>query len=138
MGKDRPHVSYLHPGQWPVHIGFTTDPHQFDREMKRLKVDNPTRFIKGDRSAATTHIFVKDGTLCFIITTVAYSKRRTREQYAALIAHEAIHVIQEMRRELASGACFDDESEAYLLQYIVQHCLQCAWGSRHTRNTEPV
>jgi len=64
-----------------------------------------------------------------------YSDEKTKEQYAALLAHEALHAIQEMR-DLNGGDPFCQETEAYLLQMIVQDCLQIAWGSNCVRKVE--
>ena len=124
-------------GQWPVFVGFTTSPDAFKRAVKRLKITEDVSFLGHIRAAATTHIFERNGSLTFIITMQQPTRRYTREQVAALIAHECMHVIQEMRRELARGNCFDDESEAYLLQHIVQHCLQTVWATGRSRAVKP-
>jgi hypothetical protein len=106
--------------------------------MKRLKVSPAPEMLGHERANMTTHILVNNGTLCFVIAGQPHRPRRnSREQYAALIAHEALHVVQEMQRELARGRNFDDESAAYLLQYITQHCLQIAWNTGGTRRSTP-
>lgn len=133
----RKRVSYLHPGPYPVYIGFTDCPQAFAREVKRLKIDDPPQMLGHERANMTTHIFENKGTLCFIIAAQPYTRKVSREQYAALIAHEAMHVVQEMQRELARGNVFDDESGAYLLQHITQHCLQQAWQTGRVRKTTP-
>lgn len=93
--------------------------------------------IGHERANMTTHILVNRGTLCFIIAAQPPSRKHSKEQYAALIAHEALHVVQEMQRELARGEHFDDESAAYLLQHIVQHCLQEAWNTGRIKRIKP-
>lgn len=131
-------VHYLHPGQWPVHIGFTDCPRAFAREMKRLKVNDPPEMTAHPRGAAAMHTFTSSDTpMCFIITMPPPGKTRSREQIAAIIAHEALHVVQGMEEELFAGGRFDHESAAYLLQYIVQHCLQIIWKSGKTRKSSP-
>lgn len=124
-------------GQWPVFVGFTTDEAAFKRCIKRLKITDDVPFLGHIRANATTHIFERNGSLTFVITLQPVTRRQTREQVAALIAHECMHVIQEMRRELSRGGHFDDESEAYLLQHLVQHCLQEAWKTGRKRAIAP-
>lgn len=132
-------VEWMHPGQWPVYIGFTTSEDAFKRAMRRMRVPaaQAPHWINPGASA-TTHTFEQSGkNLCFIICIGPHGRQVSREQYAALIAHEALHVVQAMNREFSPQGRFDDESEAYLLQYIVQHCLQHAWKSNRTRSTAP-
>lgn len=130
-------VYYLHPGQWPVHIGFTTDPKSFKREMKRLKVDSPPEILNKNASA-TTHTLIKEGGIVFIIAMTPKTKKHSIEAYAALVAHEALHVVQEMERHFCPIAGrFDDESAAYLLQYIVQECLQQVLKAPRSRAVKP-
>lgn len=107
-------------GPWPVYVGFTTNPKTFKREMKRLGVKN-NPMIKNDHSDATTHYLTnKEGKLCCIIALRKPKKRHSKEQIAAIIAHEATHVVQQMQENLGSLGI---EAEAYIIQYIVQSCL---------------
>jgi len=126
-------VEYLHPGQWPVSIGFTTSPEAFDAEMKRLDVQNPWPF-KAEGAAAAMHGFKGQDGDRFIICCEKPSRHIPKHVYAALVAHEALHVVQEMERLLFPSGRFDDESAAYLLHYIVEHCLQCIWPSKLERS----
>lgn len=138
--KDKPPkgIRYFNTGPWPVYIGFTTCEKAFAAEMKRLKVTD-VNFLGTARASATTHILPNCGSLCFIITTRPFQQCKVpKEGYAALIAHEAVHVIQEMREGLARGESLGIEAEAYLVQQIVQECLQDAWKSTKVRSTEPV
>lgn len=132
MSRER--VRYLHTGPWPWYIGFTTDKDAFGREMRRLSVGDDVPFIANEHSNATTHTFSNKGTFCSIICCEPFSRKRTREQYAAMIAHEATHVIQWMRDELGE---LGKEAEAYLVQQIVQECLQIAWATGKVRRTAP-
>ncbi len=135
--KPTKELRYFNLGPWPVYCGFTTCEKAFQKEMKRLKV-NDINFLGSEHSNATTHILNNKGTFCFIITCQPFNARRqSKEQYAALIAHEAVHVIQEMQQELARGKSLGVEAEAYLVQQIVQECLQSAWQSTKVRCTEP-
>lgn len=130
-------IAYIHPGPYPVHIGFTTSEDAFRRELKRLKVSGDHRALQHDRANATTHFLTNRTSLTCIIVMQPPTPRISKEQYASLVAHEALHVIQEMRSELNQGDCFDHESEAYLLQHIVQCCLQIAWRTNRVREIKP-
>lgn len=128
----RERVHYFSMGPWPVFVGFTTSEDAYYRETRRLKVAEPTSFIKNTHSCATVHFFVSEGgTSTMIICAQPFrAKRSSREQYAALLAHEAVHVIQDMREQLGDLGC---EAEAYLVQQIVQESLQIAWKAGRTR-----
>lgn len=132
-------LHYFNTGPWPVYIGFTTSPKSFAVEMKRLSIKDDIPFVATEHAHASTHYFRSPGgTLTCIITMPDFNKKkRSREQYAALIAHEAMHVIQEMQDELAQGKRLGSEAEAYLIQQIVQECLQVAWKTGNTRQMEP-
>ena len=136
--KDRPRIAYFNMGAWPVYVGFTTDEKAFAREMKRLDIDDPD-FLGHENAGATTHMYTAKGKSdTYIITIVPFNARKvSREQYAAILAHEAMHVVQDMRRRLAKGESLGDEAEAYLIQQIVQECLQIAWASSKVRSTTP-
>jgi hypothetical protein len=131
-------VHYIHCGQWPVYIGFTVSSIAFEREMKRLKIGKDVSFLVHGNAAATTHFFINKRSLCCIIAMSPPSAKQNKAMYAALLAHEALHVIQEMRDELNKGQPFGNESESYLLQMIVQECLMIAWFNRpKSRQTQP-
>lgn len=138
--SDRPPkgIHYFNLGPWPVFCGFTTSEKAFQKEMKRLNIED-VNFLGSTRANATTHSFTgKDRALSFLITCRPYQARKvTKEQYAALIAHEAVHVIQVMSEELARGKPLGSEAEAYLVQQIVQESLQIAWQSNKVRRVEP-
>lgn len=57
----------------------------------------------------------------------------SKEQYAALIAHEAVHALQFMQENLARSKSLGQEADAYLVQQIVQECLQIAWKTGKRR-----
>lgn len=133
-----PHIAYFHMGQWPVYVGFTTSPKAFKREIKRMGTKEKVSFFARERATATTHIFTApEGCLCFIITMPKPTKAVSHSQYAALVAHEALHIIQEMQRELNRGASFGDEADAYLIQMIVQDCLHIAFDEGLEKRTIP-
>ena len=139
MSKPPSGVKYFNMGMWPVYVGITTCEKCFNKEMKRLKLKD-VPFLARENANATTHFFDKPGRATAILITIRPfdKKRNSREQYAALIAHEAMHVVQDMQRRLARGQSLGDEAEAYLIQQIVQECLQWIWRSNKVRSTEPM
>jgi ribosomal protein L30E len=126
-------VHYLNTGPWPWYIGFTTDEDAFQREMKRLHVKDAGPGVKAGSNAATHHL-VNGSTNMAIIVMCPPSRKASKEQYASLLAHEAVHVVQEMRDKLGD---LGSEAEAYLVQQIVQEGLQVAWGTNRTIRKEP-
>lgn len=130
-------VAYVETGQWPVFIGFTTSEKAYRRELKRFGIKDHVEFLVRERGAAGTHEFVSNGTCTYIITIAPQAKGVSNEMFAALIAHEALHVIQYMRAELNRNDPFCAETESYLLQMIVQHCLQHAWATGRSRKIKP-
>ncbi len=127
-------VTYFNMGPYPMYLGFTSSPKAFAEEMKRLNITD-IRFLASDHANATTHFLEQDGTLCIIITLQKH-KDRTPEQIASLISHEAMHVVQKMWHQYGEKQP-GREAEAYLIQYIVQSCLQIACKTGRTRKTEP-
>lgn len=136
----KPRIHYLNMGPFPVFVGFTTSPADFHHEMKRLDVADPPSSHLGRESAnATTHYLTSPNNKLTCIIVMPPHKRNgaTREQYASLLAHEALHVVQEMRSELNQNEPFCRETESYLVQQIVQECLQIAWKTNRVRSTAP-
>lgn len=132
--KKADRIHYLNLGPWPGYVGVTTSAAAFGREMKRLKVKDADTFIKNEQSNATTHFLNNHGSNLAIICMQPQSKRHSNEQYAGLLAHEATHVVQEMRSNLGD---LGSEAEAYLVQQIVQEGLQQAWKTGRCKRTEP-
>jgi hypothetical protein len=130
----RERIHYLNLGPWPGYVGFTTSPDAFKREMRRLKVKEPNEFTKNAHSNAATHFLSNNGQSLAIICIEPMSRTRSKEQYAALLAHEAVHVVQQMREDLGD---LGSEAEAYLVQQMVQEGLQKAWKTNRVTRREP-
>lgn len=129
----KPRIRYFNLGPWPGYVGFTTSDEAFQREMRRLKIKEPCAFTKKGSDAAT-HLFSNHGNSLAIICMPPYTSRRSKEQYAALLAHEATHVVQQMREDLGD---LGSEAEAYLVQQIVQESLEQAWKTNRVTRREP-
>lgn len=129
-------VDYLHMGPWPVFVGFTTCPDAFKAEVTRLGVPETVEPMARERAAATMHTFTSD-TACTCIVVLPRARRQSREAVTALLAHECLHIVQEMRRELNQYRPFDDESEAYLLQYMTQEMAALYYNTGRKRSITP-
>jgi 4-hydroxyphenylpyruvate dioxygenase-like putative hemolysin len=132
--SDEPHITYFNMGAWPIFVGFTQSRKAFNKEMKRLG-NKDVRFLASNHASATTHILEKDGTTACIIA-LGDVKGRSPEQIAGLIAHEAVHVAQELWANVGEREP-GKEAEAYLVQQIVQECLQIVNESGKVRSTTP-
>lgn len=133
---------WLNMGQWPCYFGFTTSELAFKKVMKRLNADANDWISLG--ANATTHFLTKDGDNykgqenTYIICIHPFKQGKvTREQYAAMIAHEVMHVIQSISRDYSQGRSLGDESEAYLMQYMVQEILQYTWRTNRSKSIRP-
>lgn len=137
--SDRPAkgMRYPHMGPWPGFIGLCFDERVFRKEMKRLGIKEQCNFLAHDGGAAAMHHFTNPSGRCIYIVAIGPRNGRSKEQVAGLVAHEATHVIQRMREDIAGGKSLGDEAEAYLVQMIVQDALQHLWKSNKVRRTEP-
>lgn len=127
-------ITYFNMGPWPVYVGFTTSPKAFKREMDRLGItDQP--FHASRYANATTH-FLENRDQMTAVITMTKPKGIPVEQVAGLIAHEATHVAQAMWEQLGEREP-GHEAEAYLVQHIVQGCLQEALKTGREKKTEP-
>lgn len=85
----------LHPVSVSVGICFTKQ--SFNREMKRLRVDSPPSWLIGTFPACV-HTFDFDGEVVAIMCLdVAATRSVMPIQVAAILAHEAVHVMQACR-----------------------------------------
>lgn len=141
MGKkkatDEPCIEYVHLGPWPNFVGFTVSSEAFQNELARLGIPEQP-FMLRESANATTYHFSKGSTNVIIVCMTPLHLRISPEQYAALIAHEALHVIQYMREDINQGECLGREAEAYLMQHFVQEFLQIAKYRNRSRRISPV
>lgn len=137
--SDRPikGIHYLNMGPWPGFIGFVFEERAFKAELKRLDIRVDVQMLGHERAHATLHHFVGPRDQGIYLLALGSTKGRTKEQIAGLIAHEAMHIIQYMQKELARGESLGDEAEAYLIQMIVQEALQILWKSNMVRCKVP-
>ena len=106
----------------PYCIGLCRDEASFNKELERLKIPKEVwpKWVKGERSDATTHFFEKDDNrgLCCI---VCIRKRKGIDSISimGLLVHEAVHVWQAIKDEIGEKKP-SDEFEAYTIQNISQ------------------
>lgn len=132
-------MHWLNMGPWPVYLGFTTSRKAFKAEMKRLGVKEHRPFV-GKNGEAATHVMVLNGATIIIVTVKKPTKKGLPwECKAGLIAHEATHVVQYIREKVhgSTGETLGDETEAYLVQYIVEDFLQVMYKINRQRPNQP-
>lgn len=129
-------MHWFNSGQWPCYIGFTTNRTAWRNECKRLGLGR-LPFVVGHGNAMCRTIEGNRGGLMVVITAVKPSKRVSWEAYAAMIAHEAVHAMQFIKERYSANEPLGVETEAYLVQYITQECLQVAYNTGRSIATCP-
>lgn len=122
----------LPPAQ--IRFGACFDERAFAVEMKRLNVEGaPVQWCAG--AAAVVHFF--EESTAGIIALMSFDAKAAQAAgmdgivIAALLCHEAVHVMQESRRwmrEKKPGS----EWEAFTVQFVAQRFMEAyvAWGAR--------
>ena len=112
----------------PFHLGFSTSEADYHRKLRYLKVpkEDWNDFLCSKTADATTHFFWgKDDNLCIIVTFSSRGKL-SKEQTAALITHEAVHVWQRVMKNMGEDNP-STEFMAYGIQQITQTLLEILW-----------
>ena len=115
--KDKAHIRYFEVGPYPVWFGFTTSEIDFQKELKRLGIDEHVDFVSCGKDA-TAHFFEHKDQLNIIVTITGHKKRK-KSEIIGLLVHEAIHVWQgicDYINERNPG----NEISAYSIQNISQ------------------
>ena len=102
------------------YLGFCQSERVFKKELKKLGVKGRVDFVS-EGAGATTHYFEKDDET-IIIVCIDKDLSVSAAQYAALIAHEAVHVWQWMRDDMKEKEP-SAEFEAWAIQSITQKML---------------
>lgn len=105
---------------FPVYVAFTTKKKTFDYMMDWMNVTNPPVFVS-EAANAMTHYFAKGPQLTIVVTMFPKDKDMPWEVYVGLMAHECMHVVQEIQEKV--GRRSDRETEAYLIQRLLMDCL---------------
>lgn len=128
-------VKYVGVDPFPCFFGFCFSEKDYAKEMKHLLIE-PHKFLE---TAAVVKTFTGPDESLVILLCIdkEASKLRSKEQVAALIAHEAVHVVQVIKEEYSPKHDLGSETEAYLVQRIVQNCLELLWDSELVTKTAP-
>lgn len=100
------------------YLALCTDEGSFAREMKKLEVNDPPKFL-GRNGHATTHSLDNDKRGLICIVCIRPDKSKTLEQVHALLAHESVHVWQQFK-DFINEKSPSSEMEAYAVQNIFQ------------------
>jgi hypothetical protein len=106
---------------WQPHCyGFCPDERAWNREMRRLKI-NDVSYPTSD-ACCTTFDKRKSHASCTIVT-VSDAKRRPKLQVVGLLVHEAMHVWRRVREYMGESEP-SLEFEAYAMQAISQNLIE--------------
>jgi hypothetical protein len=107
----------------PIHYGLVVSEKALHRELRRLNVPRSRWPERSGPADATTHKLEKgDGQLAALVY-IHPRRKVSRNQTAALIVHEAVHVWQWIR-EVIGETHPSAEFEAYAVQRITQELLE--------------
>lgn len=109
----------------PYCIGLCKEEAAFWQELKRLKIPRETwpEWIPEGKDARV-HLFtqIKSHNLCAIVC-IKKSKKTTQNQIVGLLIHEAVHIWQEIKKEINEHEP-SQEFEAYSIQAIAQSLIE--------------
>lgn len=116
MGRSRNKVVWCNRGWLPTHFGFCPSEKAWDREMKRLQVeDEPYPRTDG---RCTTLANRASGKFCILVTIGEHIDPKDDPiGVLGLIVHEAAHVWQQIKKDIGEKRP-SAEFEAYALQAI--------------------
>jgi len=121
--SDKACIEYVQLGIWPFFIGFTTQEKKFTAGLKRKNIEQVAPFL-GPNSAGRTHRFTQNDEVNMIIICIKpHSKRDRPVRVPSVIAHEAVHALQDIKAYLGLGNK-EYEAEAYTVELIVRQCLE--------------
>lgn len=106
----------------PVSWALCVSEKQFHKLLKQIELPTDLWAPFVNKNAHATAHFLERGGRGLAIVCIVPDKSRTREQVHALIAHEAVHVWQDVRERMGEKAP-SSEFEAYAVQNIVQDLL---------------
>ena len=110
----------------PVYIGLCTTEAQFRKELKRLNIPQsecPDWIPKSDMDAAVWHFIDDKREEKCAIVCVRKHKDTTNAEVFGMLAHEAVHVWQEIKLCIGEKEP-SSEFEAYSIQSITQRLIE--------------
>ena len=119
-------VLWLDQGWQPVFIGFCPTKKAWKREMKRMGLKDEPYLA----TAGRTDTFTMKGKTCIIVSLAeGVEDGVTRIQIAGLLAHEAVHVWQNIQKDIGETAP-GVEMEACSVQAIFQNLYRTWFDTR--------
>lgn len=92
---------------------------EYLRAVKRLKIKDPNKWLNSG-SGGMTHTFTKDDSItCIVTIDFAECKNYALSEIVGMLAHEAMHVCQEMFTNIGERNP-SSELEAYAIQCTTQ------------------
>jgi hypothetical protein len=113
----KPCVEYLDRSIYPVQIAFTSIREKFDKEMKRLDVDEAELKVPSGADGWTAQVEYDD-----VLTIVVCIDARFEIDditTVGIIAHESLHVVDSIMRHIHEDHA-GWEMRAYTLQWLVE------------------
>lgn len=120
MAGSKTIITYLQGVFFPVYIGVAFSEKQYLKEMKRLGVKEPIDFHSS--TASMKSLVNGDKETLIVCFDPTKHRQLHRNQVAAILAHECVHVSDAIFRRIGEHAP-GDETRAYLVQYILQETL---------------
>lgn len=117
MIKYFPHIFYPN-----IYVGAAFCERDYLSELKRLGIKTDEKFVDKSASCKRLQKLDSSGTTFLICFDPLKNKKVHKNQIAALICHEAVHVSDWIFEEIGEDKV-GMETRAYLVQYIVQQTL---------------
>lgn len=125
MSKKFKKCVWLDMGAIPIGVGFCGSEKAYKQELKKRGVKYDGCFTTKD--AAVNFVVNNNSTVALICFDVDSKDNHKRSQVDALLAHEAVHVMQECR-SVMGGSDHGHEFEAYTVQHVLQFLLFEIYG----------
>ena len=103
----------------PIFYGLCLNDKDFQKELKKLKIEEHVNFLLTDTANATAHFFTKDNKTASVVC-LGDVKGQTLEQVYAILVHEATHLWQAIKDEMGEKTP-SIEFEAYSIQTLSQN-----------------
>jgi hypothetical protein len=99
-----------------IWVGLTVSEKAYLKEMRRLKIKEPSPFLL-DSASATTHFICPSNSNSKHICLICIKPNLTRFGAYGLLVHEAVHVMQQIK-DIFREDRIGHEMEAYAVQGI--------------------
>jgi hypothetical protein len=114
-------MKYFPTGPLPFYFAMATSKRQFEKGCEKLGISPAPDFLCNG-AGATMHSFCNtfnNGLVCVVCIDKKSTKEYSDIQIHALLAHEAVHVWQQVKENMGEDAP-GHEIEAYTIQWMMQ------------------